>query len=33
MLEPARLRRAVAEELAATAGKYAERGESIYKEL
>ena len=33
VLEPAHLRRAVAEELAATVGKYADRGEPMYQEL
>jgi len=33
VLEPDHLRQAVAEEFAVTAEKYAERGESIYKEL
>ena len=33
VLEPAHLREAVAQELAVTAEKYAERGESMYEEL
>ena len=32
-LDPPHLRQAVAEEFGVTAEKYAERGESIYKEL
>ena len=33
VLEPAHLRQAVGEELAATAGKYIERGEPVYQEI
>ena len=33
VLEPAHLRQALAEELAATAQKYAERGEPAYQEI